>query len=435
MALDIPSRLSSILRLKSAEKLMKKGRDAKAHSREDRGGGRKDQRYYVRTEKKWEETGRPETFKGVEATKDSGKVIFNEQWQSPFFKYLPLEIRKMIYAYVWPGPYDHMYHEPRGRHLHFQDGHWVHTRCVMFQEDEGHTDFIQAQMDMISHSGQGNLLLWQRRLASTWGQRHWRCEERVLYGEPTAIDRTDLGALMVVCKKMHPEVMRSFVECHKLMFNDLYSAYRFLVQQHTSHLIPSIRALDLTLSVPFHELVSFVPIGSWDSGHDGLEEGTTTIHHRSHLGAVLEALADGITCLNSLRVAFDVYDKGPWRKIPETALAPYLERLRVRKSRTGELNYTVELPAALPIQRHYAGMQDLEDDGDGDGKAPGARAFRVARRRPLRYWQFSPGEVDHFTWETHRGEEERQHCSISLTKATRHIDVSNPYLADFARRW
>lgn len=108
----------------------------------------------------------------------------------------------MIYAYVWQGPYDHMYHESNGRHLHFQDGHWVHTRCVMYQEDDEDTDLIQQQMDLIRDSGRGDLLLWQRRLASTWGQRHWRCEERIKYGTPTSIDRTDLGALMITCKKM-----------------------------------------------------------------------------------------------------------------------------------------------------------------------------------------------------------------------------------------
>lgn len=130
------------------------------------------------------------------------RTRFDEQHDSSFFQKLPLEIRKMIYAYVWQGPYDHMYHESNGRHLHFKDGRWVHTRCVMYQEDDEDTDMIQKQMDLIRNTGRGDLLLWQRRLASTWGQRHWRCAERIEYGKPTSIDRTDLGALMVACKKM-----------------------------------------------------------------------------------------------------------------------------------------------------------------------------------------------------------------------------------------
>jgi len=191
MALGAPSRLMLYLRPKLAKLLRKKGQNAKTRTREDK---------INRVERK--EKALPETLQGIKPTEYVEKTTFNEQRESPFFAKLPLEIRKMIYAYVWPGAYDHMYHEPRGRHLHFKDGHWIRARCVMYEEDEEDTDFIQARMDQISYSGQGDLLLWQRRLASTWGHRHWRCEERVLYGKPTSIDRADLGALMVVCKKM-----------------------------------------------------------------------------------------------------------------------------------------------------------------------------------------------------------------------------------------
>ncbi|KAI1811694.1 hypothetical protein GGS20DRAFT_588280 [Poronia punctata] len=376
--------------------------------------------------------------------------MFNEQGGSTFFGKLPLEIRNMVYAHKWSGAYDNMYHEPRGRHLHFKDGHWLHTRCVMAEQDDKDIDLIQAQMDLIHNTGQGDLLAWQRRLASTWGHRHWRCEERVEYGKPTAIDRTDLGALMVVCKKIHHEVMQSFVQCHKLMFNDLYSAYRFLVQQDAPHLLHSIRHLDLTLSVPFHELIPFITSdgpGATEKEHDGSEAGNSQWQRKtrnSQLGAVLNAVADRTTCLHSLRVSLDVYDRGPWRKVPESALAPYLERPRVRPSKTGSLNYTVELPAALPIRTHYAGMRDLEDSSsqvdekagetgsDRDQRPRHARAFDIVRRQPLRYWQFNPGQVERFTWKTRSGSKERRHCWIVLNKGGRVIP--NPYLIDFTER-
>ncbi|KAI8626556.1 hypothetical protein F5Y19DRAFT_446065 [Xylariaceae sp. FL1651] len=375
-------------------------------------------------------------------------ATFDGQLHSSFFQKLPLELRKMVYAYVWQGSYDHMYHESNGRHLHFKDGHWVHTRCVMYQEDDEDIDSIQRHMDLIHHSGRGNLLLWQRRLASTWGHRHWRCEERVEHGKPTSIDRTDLGALMVVCKRMHPEVMQSFLECHKLIFNDLFSAYRFLVRPGSSYL-GHIRNLDLTLSVPFHELVPFIAIGRPDTdkkNHDA-EMGSLAKAQNSRLGAIFAAVADGITCLHSLRLSLDVYDRGPWRKIPERALVAHLERIRVLRGRRGETNYTVELPPALPIQTHYAGMQEIDDDdyevggvaGDGDGDEKqtqrtkrAARPFKILRRPALRYWQFDPGEVEHFTWETCEGERQQQHCWIALSKAARFI--SNPYLIDFTER-
>ncbi|KAI1200714.1 hypothetical protein F5X97DRAFT_78020 [Nemania serpens] len=360
---------------------------------------------------------------------------FDEQQDCSLFQRLPIEIRKMIYAYVWQGPYDHMYHESNGRHLHFQDGHWVHTRCVMYQEDDEDTDLIQQQMDLIRDSGRGDLLLWQRRLASTWGQRHWRCEERIKYGTPTSIDRTDLGALMITCKKMHPEVMESFIECHKMIFNDLFSAHRFLVQPGPSRNVPHLRNVDLTLSVPFHEFAPFLSIGRPDTDDQDHIAERISIAKNSRLGAIFAALADSPTCLHSLQVSLDVYDRGPWRKIPERALASHLERIAVRKGKTGQINYTVELPPALPIRTHYAGLQELEvvvDECDEAGEKKVALPFSVTRRPPLRYWQFNPGEVDHFTWETYHGEKRHQHCWIALSKATGVI--SNPYLIDFSAR-
>ncbi|KAI1129004.1 hypothetical protein F5Y10DRAFT_291524 [Nemania abortiva] len=377
----------------------------------------------------------PSIPKTMEFGVSGPKRQFDGQQDCSFFQKLPIEIRKMIYAYVWQGPYDHMYHEPNGRHLHFKDGHWVHTRCVMYQEDDEDKDLIQKQMDSIFDSGRGDLLLWQGRLASTWGQRHWRCEERVKYGKPTSIDRTGLGALMVACKKMHPEAMESFIECHKMIFNDVFSAHRFLVRSSSSRFIRHLRQLDLTLSVPFHELAPFLAIGRPDTdgqGDEAAESFSTASAKNSRLGAIFAALADSPTCLHSLHVSLDVYDRGPWRKIPEPALASYLERIRVRKGKQGELNYTVELPPALPIRTHYAGLQELEgasDEGDEEGIAT---PFHITRRPPLRYWQFNPGEVEHFTWETHHGEKRHQHCWIALSKATRFI--SNPYLIDFGER-
>lgn len=199
MAFTIPSRLRSFLRRK-----LGKAKRCNAHTSTNTNKIREAEvveAVDVATTVKATTT--PQTVKtAVPEPKPELKPKLDEQHASSFFQKLPLEIRKMIYAYVWKGPYDHMYHESNGRHLHFKNGHWVHTRCVMYEEDDEDTDLIQKQMDVIQNTGVGNLLLWQRRLASTWGQRHWRCEERIEYGKPTSIDRTDLGALMVVCKKM-----------------------------------------------------------------------------------------------------------------------------------------------------------------------------------------------------------------------------------------
>ncbi|KAK5633697.1 hypothetical protein RRF57_009412 [Xylaria bambusicola] len=425
MASDFPSRLKSYLRRKLQKSRKCTAPDASTN--------------ISTTERKHLASLTPNAAVKPVSAVPTPTVRFDEQQNSSFLQKLPFEIRSMIYAYVWQGTYDHMYHESNGRHLHFKDGHWIGTRCVMYQEDDEDMDMIQKQMDIIRHSGIGDLLMWQRRLASTWGQRHWRCAERIEYGRPTSIDRTDLGALMVTCKKMHPEVMQSFLECHKIIFNDLFSAHRFLVpSKHYSPLIRHIRKLELTFSVPFHEFTPFMAIGCPDT--DGQYRGDTaerttspTKANSSRLGAVFAAVAEHPTCLHSLRVSLDVYDRGPWRKLPERALASVLDRIPVRRGKGGESNYTLELPPALPIRTHYAGLQGLDEE-DNSGERRAARAplpFHVTRRMPLRYWQFNPGEVEHFVWETCKGEK-RQHCWIALSKTARFI--SNPYLIDFTER-
>ncbi|KAI0191623.1 hypothetical protein F4808DRAFT_453614 [Astrocystis sublimbata] len=366
-------------------------------------------------------------------------TVFNDQHDSSFFQKLPLEIRKIIYSYVWQGPYDHMYHEPNGRHLHFKNGHWVHTRCVMYQEDDEDPDLIQKQMDQIRNSGRGDLLLWQRRLASTWGQRHWRCAERVEYGRPTSIDRTDLGALMVVCKMMHPEVIESFIECHKLIFNDVFSAHRFLLHSGSTRPIRHIRNLDLTLSVPFYELRPFMGSSDPTNNDDNAAApmASLTGAQKSRLGAIFAALAESPTCMHSLRVSLDVYDRGPWRKMPERALASHLERIPIRRGKRGEVNYTVEFPSALPIPMQWSGFGELDENvcevGESRPVTPSSMPFKVTRRPRLRYWQFIPGEVEHFNWLTNRDAKELRHrCFLVLSKEATFI--SNPYELEWAGR-
>ncbi|KAI2641277.1 hypothetical protein GGS21DRAFT_547604 [Xylaria nigripes] len=357
--------------------------------------------------------------KKIEPRESLAVIRFSEQEDSQFFRKLPQELRMMVYAHVWQGPYDHMYHESSGRHLHFKNGRWVHTRCVMYKEDDENPDLIQTQMDRISCTGgSGDLLLWQRRLASTWGQRHWRCGERIEHGEPTSIDHTDLGALMVVCKKMHPEVMESFLGSHTMIFNDIFSAYRFLVRSPSTQLLQYTRKLDLTLSVPFHWLAPFFV-------RSGTGDPAVTAESSVPLGAILAAVAEKTTCLHSLRISLDVYDRGPWREIPERSLVPALKRISVRRGQKGEVNYIVELPPTLPVRVH-----DSLDEPRTSEEGTEAIPFRVVRRPPLRYWQFNPREVEHFTWGTCKVAKPHHHCCIALAKTTRYI--ANLYPIDFS---
>ncbi|KAI2614793.1 uncharacterized protein GGS25DRAFT_517650 [Hypoxylon fragiforme] len=353
-------------------------------------------------------------------------AVPDSQLASPFLSWLPIEVRQMIYGLVWNGPYDHKYHNPRGRHVHFQDGHWTNTRCVMYEDDEN-LDFIQNNMDKIHSSGKGDLLMWQRRLSSTWGCRHWRCEERVRYGKPTSIDRTNFMSMMLVCKRMFPEVTSSILESHQLIFTDLFSAHRFFVSPSpsTSPYLSRIRHLDLSLTLPFYEYAPFT-----------LDPPSSNKSRVRELG---DALRRRIACLHSLRVALDVYDRGPWRKIPERAVVAQLRGLSLSLRRGG--GFTLELPPELAIKVHLPNMQGLDEDEDGDGDGDGGwGGFRVVRRPRLRYWQFVPGEVERFTWKVEgrekggRGRERggEGHCYIALEGGQR--DIANPYLVDFFAR-
>ncbi|KAI1775849.1 hypothetical protein F4818DRAFT_415141 [Hypoxylon cercidicola] len=327
------------------------------------------------------------------AVYDDGGSGFNQQLASPFLRDLPIEIRRMIYGLVWMGQWDHKYHVGRGRHLHFQNGHWTNTRCVMYEDDEN-LDLIQRNMDTIRDSGKGDLLMWQKRLASTWGSRHWRCEERLQHRRQKSVDHTDFMAMMLVCKRMFPEVLESILESHQFIFNDFFSAHRFFVYSpspHASH----IRHLDLTLNLPFHQYTPFI-----------------VDQPKSRVRELLEALGD-ISCLHSLRVSLDIYDRGPWRKIPECGVTAQLKDLRVLK------DFTVELPPSLPIKTQLPNMQNIDAEETG---------FKVVRRPPLRYWQFCPGEVERFKWETHT-KGEQSHCYINLIREPSYI--RNPYMLEF----
>ncbi|KAI1637894.1 hypothetical protein F4809DRAFT_649671 [Biscogniauxia mediterranea] len=323
-------------------------------------------------------------------------VGFSEQPDSSFFQKLPIEIRKTIYSYIWRGAYDHMYHVPNGRHIIFKKGRWFNMRCVMSEVDEDH-DLIQKNMDYIYETGHGDLLMWQRRLSSTWGYRHWRCEERIEYGQIGAIDRTDFGSVMLVCKRMYPEVVESIFESHKFIFNDLFSAHRFFVHHPSPH-ISHLRHLDLTLHTPFREcspLVINTP--------------------RSRVKEVIDYVKS-LPCLHTLRVSIDICDRGPWRKLPERDLAMHLQGCRALRQ------FTVEFPPLLLAGKtHLFEGQDLPAAGQDTATTP----FVILRRPPLRYWQFHPGEVERFRWETFR-RDNQPHCRITLAKSG--TAISNPYL-------
>lgn len=123
-----------------------------------------------------------------------------EQHRSTFFRKLPLEIRKAIYQYLWAR---------HGQHFHWytDQGRPAIARCVMSELDED-DDLIQKQMDMIHSSPFPDTIkaiqmtMWQRRLTSSWGRRHWRCEERLETECRRRLRNPHFMAVILVCKKM-----------------------------------------------------------------------------------------------------------------------------------------------------------------------------------------------------------------------------------------
>ncbi|KAK8105788.1 hypothetical protein PG999_009147 [Apiospora kogelbergensis] len=232
----------------------------------------------------------------TQASKDVAPVA--EQEGSRFLQKLPIEIRRMIYTLIWE---DH----DRQYHLFLDNGRLRRLKCVKHHSDDDE-DAIQKAMDVVYESQSpgmvthAQLRLWRRRLASTWGCRHWR----------------------------YPEIMASIFESHTFLFNDISSAHHFFVVKSSSFL-GSIRSLDISLVLPYVEYRSY--------SHAGGPQPAT------RLDAIQEALAR-IT-FRDLRISLDVQDRQCWRQIPEAVILNSLGEVRV-------LNRgIVELPALFPGSR------------------------------------------------------------------------------------
>ncbi len=196
--------------------------------------------------------------------------------------------------------------------------------------------------------------------------------------------------------------MESIFESHHFHFNDVYSAYRFLVS-HPPVFVSYIRHLDLTFDMAFGDYAPFFF--------------ETATKRKDYLRPIWKALGS-FKCLHDLRISLDVYDRGPWRTLPEDQVTEGLLNLRVVK------NFTLELPPSMPIYNIIFRKTELSED---DEHLP----FKIVRRPALRYWEFHPHEVERFRWDTHN-KGKLKICWITLIKSSRRIP--NPYLLDFHPR-
>ncbi|KAI0131943.1 hypothetical protein BJ170DRAFT_591924 [Xylariales sp. AK1849] len=259
----------------------------------------------------------------------------NTQSGSRFLHILPFEIRQIIYDYVWDA-------HGRQYHIHLRNGRLIHARCVMNHRDDD-LDFIQKEMDRIHGSEHfdefrnDRLRMWYRRLVSPWGRRHWRCKERLNYANLQkdgcrSVDETSWVNLMLVCKRMYPEVMESIFQFHRFIFNDIPSAQKFFILR-PSPFIAHLRHLDLTLSAPMLEYSPFVDEDE---------------HKSSCLLAISQVLANAIY-LHDLRLSFDVWDRQFWTQIPEKVLLKEFGKLNAGAERGLSLQDPAALNTALLV--------------------------------------------------------------------------------------
>ncbi|KAH7035886.1 uncharacterized protein B0I36DRAFT_97644 [Microdochium trichocladiopsis] len=339
----------------------------------------------------------------------------NEQADCLFLQKLPLEIRRIIYTHLWRHPYAHEYHQPNGRHISYERGRWFSRQCVMYPDEED-LNSIQNAMDVAYEQTKlDNLQRCHAWLRSTWGHRHWRCQERMCR-PATVVDKTDFIYMMLICKRMYPEIMQSIFESKRFMFNDIISAHEFLAGDGMPF-ARHIRDLELTFNLGQHHYQPFMlAAAEQGAGQDALDK----LSRHGLLNDIWTALGK-MACLHNVRIAFDVYDRGVWRKIPEKNITSALKHLSVQHQ------FTIELPPRLPIPAPRLEGQALDDDTDG--KNP----FSVLRRPALRYWTFVPDKVERFTFETHLDDSNNESCAIAVLKDATFVHSSqapynNPHL-------
>ncbi|KAK7927650.1 hypothetical protein PG985_004648 [Apiospora marii] len=258
-----------------------------------------------------------------------------------------------VYTLIWED-HDQQYH------LSLADGRLRRLKCVKHHSDDD-DDAIQKAMDVAYESQSsvmvrdGQLQLWQRRLASSWGHRHWRCEE---WSEscPSSSERTMFQPMMLLCKQMYLEIMESIFESHTFLFNEMPAAYRFFVAV-PSPFLNSIRSLDITLVLPYAEYRSYSSTG-------GSQPAT-------HLKALQEAMTK--IAFRDLRISLDVRDRQCWRKLPESGILNGFGKVKVLNKYVHE-NFDVD-----------------------------SSTLRVHRRPLIRYWNFNPRKVERLIWKVAEG--------------------------------
>ncbi|KAI0841213.1 hypothetical protein F5Y06DRAFT_260915 [Hypoxylon sp. FL0890] len=169
-----------------------------------------------------------------------------DQYQSLFFRRLPIEVRNEIYVELWrlSGLEQHIFwHEDR---KHPRRSHFCRWPCVtpFDVEDERQKELEILFPDALSHPPPMLLSTeWNWRLKSSW-YNHWRCEEEMcehLKNDEARPRRANFPChaynsllyspylpMLLTCKKMYSECIKSIYENTTFVFTNVQTIHAFL---------------------------------------------------------------------------------------------------------------------------------------------------------------------------------------------------------------
>ncbi|KAF2253803.1 hypothetical protein BU26DRAFT_561075 [Trematosphaeria pertusa] len=182
------------------------------------------------------------------STRPTEEAPINPQVGSKFFS-APLEIRQMIYGYIFP----------YGVHAYLRQGKLHSSACV---EPRANGDYDGGERRDESSDWRTPGPIWSRRLQSSWGP-HWKCEEVALSMGRSWEAAGDADMVMLrACKRMYIDIMTFIVDIAAVHVTDLdtlgcllqeattVSPGTWTVSGYLATALPLVRNLSVVLRLP-----------------------------------------------------------------------------------------------------------------------------------------------------------------------------------------
>ncbi|KAH9889708.1 hypothetical protein F4778DRAFT_387922 [Xylariomycetidae sp. FL2044] len=317
------------------------------------------------------------------------------QLDSTFFGRLPLEIREMIYAECWvvSGVKQHVFRIKNKD----DESRLAHCPCVLGPAEadprNDEMDRMMCTCHRMARLSRGFVVKkeWVPRFASTWND-HWRCEEeeeekkkkeeeeekKKKKEEEEGVTAGDQGRprtlflpILLTCKRMYMESLRSLYSTVTLVFTDLSLAHAFLVRPAMSRTRAMTTPLLLT-SLHFSLAVPF----------DTLHQHRLSEDPHADPGPWAElctALSDLVrfAALRRVSIRLDLADDAGgdrfWWQVRERWILSPVRGMLARR-------LTVYLPETTHVE--WSRPYQYADDGGGGDESP---PFRLERYPPRRW--------------------------------------------------